>query len=86
MQAVIDHPVQEAQVNQIVQVLRVLPPEKVAQVWDFVAFLQDRYQGSQAVDANDAWSDQDLHDLRMASLAYAQSALWAEEANDAQAG
>ncbi len=86
MQAVIDRPSQESQVTQIVQVLRVLPPEKVAEVWDFVAYLQDRYAGAQPVDADDSWSDQDLHDLRRASLAYAESVLWTEEKDNAQAG
>ena len=85
MQAVIDRTSQEAQMVQIVQVLRALPPKKVIEVWDFVAFLQDRYAAAQQLDVNDAWSNQDLQDLRMASLAYAESVLQAEEYNHAQA-
>ena len=85
MQAVINQPSQEAQVVQIIQVLRALPPEKVVEVWDFVVFLQDRYAATQPVDINNAWSDQDLQDLRKASLAYAESVLWAEENHHAQA-
>ena len=86
MQAVRDRSFPETQVKQIVQALYALPPEKVAEVWDFVTFLQDRYAEVQPVDADDSWSDQDLIDLRRASLAYAGSALWAEEKDDAQAG
>jgi hypothetical protein len=85
MQAVISQPPQEARVIQIIQVLRALPPDKVVEVWDLVAFLQDRYAAAQPVDVNDAWSDQDLQDLRKTSLAYAESVLWAEENNHAQA-
>jgi hypothetical protein len=85
MQAVMDRTSQEAQMVQIVQVLRALPPEKVIEVWDFVTFLQDRYAVEQQLDVNDAWSNQDLQDLRRASLAYAESALQAEEYNLAQA-
>jgi hypothetical protein len=86
MQEVIDRFSPAAHVQQIVQTLRTLPPEKAAEVWDFVIFLRERYAVMQPVDVNDSWSEQDLHDLRRASLAYADSALWGGENNDAQAG
>lgn len=76
MQTVIDRPTAATHVQQIVQTLRSLPPEKVAEVWDFVSFLQDRYAVTQKVDVADAWSEQDLQDLSRASLAYAESNLW----------
>ena len=86
MQAVRDRSFPETHVKQIIQALYALPPEKVTEVWDFVAFLQDRYAEVEPVDTDDSWNDQDLHDLRQASLAYAESALWVEEKHDAQTG
>lgn len=85
MQAVIDRPSTAMHVQQIVQTLRSLPPEKVAEVWDFVSFLQDRYAETVKVDVADSWSEQDLQDLSMASLAYAETAIWGEEHHDAEA-
>ena len=49
-----------------------LPPEKAAEVYDFVTFLQERYGQRTAVDMSDAWSEEDLHDLIRASLQYAE--------------
>ena len=83
MQTVIDRSSTAAHVQQIVQTLRSLPPEKVAEVWDFVSFLQDRYAMTQVVDVANSWSEQDLLDLSWTSLAYAESSLWTEEHNDA---
>ena len=58
-------------VQQIMQALLTLPPEKISEVWDFVAFLQGRYAGTPSVDVNDTWTDQDMTDLSTASLVYA---------------
>jgi hypothetical protein len=46
----------------------------VAEVYDFVTFLQERYGQRIAVDVSDAWSEEDLHDLMEASLAHARHA------------
>lgn len=85
MQSVIERPSTASHVQQIVQTLHSLPPEKVAEVWDFVSFLQDRYAVPQRVDVADYWSKQDLEDLTAASLAYAGDSLWDEEHDDAEA-
>jgi len=60
------------QAREILEALSVLPPEKVAEVYDLVAFLQERYGQRTAVDVSDAWSEEDLHDLMQASLAHAE--------------
>jgi hypothetical protein len=44
-----------AQIEQIVRAVSTLPPEKTAEVYDFVLFLQARY-GQPAVDSRDTWS------------------------------
>lgn len=85
MQTVIDRPSSATHFQQIVQTLHSLPPEKIAEVWDFVSFLQDRYAEVEKVDVADSWSEQDLEDLTMASLAYAGNSLWDEEHSDAEA-
>lgn len=85
MQIVIERPATATHVQQIVQTLHSLPPEKVAEVWDFVSFLQERYVAAEKVDVADSWSEQDLKDLTMASLAYAGNSLWDEEHHDAEA-
>ncbi len=85
MQIVIELSATATHVQQIVRTLHSLPPEKVAEVWDFVSFLQDRYAAAEKVDVADSWSEQDLEDLTMASLAYARNSLWDEEHHDAEA-
>ena len=85
MQTVIERPSTATHVQQIVQTLHSLPPEKIAEVWDFVSFLQDRYAEAEKVDVADSWSEQDLQDLSMASLAYAGTAIWDEGHHDAEA-
>ncbi len=62
----------------ILHTLRVLPADKVAEVYDYVAYLRDRY-GKIPVDISDAWSEQDLKDLYAASLAYADRAIGSGE-------
>ncbi|MSP14840.1 MAG: DUF2281 domain-containing protein [Chloroflexi bacterium] len=69
----------EIQAGQIIQILQELPPDKVAEVYDFVLFLQTRYSQTQPVDTNDAWSDEDMADLALASLHYAGEAEQSED-------
>lgn len=64
--------------EQIVRAIATLPPEKVAEVYDFVLFLQMRY-GQSAVDTGDSWSEEDIRDLTMAAIAYAGQTVWADE-------
>lgn len=69
--------------EQIMRAISTLPPEKVAEVYDFVLFLQARY-GQPWVDRSDAWSEEDIQDLAAAALAYADRTVWSgEEADDA---
>ncbi|MDH4136021.1 MAG: DUF2281 domain-containing protein [Anaerolineae bacterium] len=67
------------QAREILAALCTLPPEKVAEVHDFVTFLQERYGQRTAVDVSDAWSEEDLHDLIQASLEHAKRTIWAIE-------
>jgi hypothetical protein len=71
--------IKRTQAKEILKALSVLPPEKVAEVYDFVAFLQERYGQRTAVDVSDAWSEEDLHDLMQASLAHAERTIWTGE-------
>ncbi len=71
MQAQLDYPEAIAEVDEIVKALFLLPAEKVAQVRDYVWFLQARYGHPMPVDSSDEWSEADTDDLTAASLAYA---------------
>jgi hypothetical protein len=67
-------------VKEIVRGLLTLPPERVAEVYDFVLFLQSRY--GQVADVSDTWTDEDIRDLTASSLTYAADALGGGEALD----
>ncbi len=69
----------ETQLREILEALLTLPPERVAQVHDFVRFLQERYGRVKPIDYSDFWSEQDIHDLMAAALAHAEHALGTEE-------
>ena len=56
-------------VKEIVATLFALPPEQIATVYEFILFLQTRHP--QAIDISDSWTEEDLVDLRNASLQYA---------------
>ncbi len=71
----------EAPVREVVRALLALPPERVAEVYDFILFLRSRY--GQAMDVSDVWTEQDIADLTAASLSYAARKAWGgEEADD----
>ncbi len=76
----------KAQIEQIVKAISTLPPEKVTEVYDFVLFLQARYGHPLPIDTGDAWSEEDIHDLVIATLTYAGQTIWAEEEADDTAG
>lgn len=67
------------QAREILDALLTLPPEKVAEVYDFVTFLRERYGQHTMVDVSDAWTEEDLDDLVRASLTYAERSIWAGE-------
>ena len=71
--------VTRTQAREILEALSTLPTEKVAEVYDFITFLQERYGKRTAVDVSDAWNEEDLHDLIRASLAHAERTIWAGE-------
>ncbi len=56
-----------------------LPPEKVAEVRDFVSFLEERYGIEGAEDVDNTWSEEDIQDLTLASLRYAEDTVWGED-------
>lgn len=63
------------QAEEILHALRMLPSEKVAEVQDFILFLKERYSYEKAVNESDAWTEEDLRDLRAAVLNHADQTL-----------
>jgi hypothetical protein len=61
----------DSQTLEIFDVLKSLPPEKVAEVKDFAVFLRERYGKSESVDESDEWTEEDLQDAANASISYA---------------
>jgi hypothetical protein len=62
----------ESQTLEIIDVLKSLPSEKVAEVKDFAIFLRERYGKIETFDESDEWSDEDLQDVANASIKYAE--------------
>ncbi len=63
--------------NDVVSELFKLPSEQIATVYDFILFLQMRH--SQPVDESDSWTEEDINQLREASLQYAGVTILADE-------
>jgi hypothetical protein len=61
----------KGQAAEILQALTKLPTEKVAEVQDFIFFLNERYSSPITIDENDMWTDEDIEDLLVASMNYA---------------
>ncbi len=59
------------QAEEILRDLNTLPPEKIIEVQDFISFLKKRYGHERAVDEGGAWTEEDLYDLTVAVLNYA---------------
>ncbi|MBI4604898.1 MAG: hypothetical protein HY721_23300 [Planctomycetes bacterium] len=70
--------------KEILRALAALPLDKVAEVRDFVLFLQERYGQVAAVDQSDSWSEEDLRDLTAAVLENAENSVWTGESADAK--
>ena len=51
------------QAEEILHALTSLPPEKVAEVQDFIFFLKEGYSQEKAIDESDAWTEENLRDL-----------------------
>jgi len=58
--------------KEILVTLQMLPADKLAEVYDYISFLRERYTGASAVDTSDVWSDEDISDLVAASAIYAE--------------
>ncbi|MDE3088830.1 MAG: hypothetical protein KGJ80_05555 [Chloroflexota bacterium] len=62
----------KAQAKEIMQTLQALPADKLAEVFDYLTFLRERYGEHTPVDMSEAWSEEDVSDLIRASLSYAE--------------
>jgi hypothetical protein len=61
----------DTQTLEILDALKNLPSEKVAEVKDFAVFLRERYGKAEIVDESDEWTEEDLRDVTIATLQYA---------------
>lgn len=61
----------EIQTLEIIDVLKSLPSEKLAEVKDFAVFLKERYGDQEIIDESDEWTDEDYRDASNASMRYA---------------
>lgn len=61
----------KGQATDILYALTKLPAEKVVEVQDFIFFLNERYGSLTTVDESDMWTDEDIQDLMIAAMNYA---------------
>ncbi len=66
----------DVELKDVIRVIATLPPDKMAEVYDFALFLHQRYQGEMPIDIDDAWNTEDIEDLLKFALGYANSAGW----------
>lgn len=62
----------DTQTLEILEVIKSLPSEKIAEVKDFAVFLRERYGKSETADESDEWTDEDMKDVTNASLLYSE--------------
>lgn len=67
-------------IKEVVDALFTLPKEQIATVYEFIMFLQARY--GQEVDIAEEWTDEDVEDLRTASLQYISASLLSDEGDN----
>ena len=67
--AILKENVKKVAIDDVVNALFKLPSEQIMAVYDFILFLQARH--GQMIDESDSWTEEDLIDLRKASLQYA---------------
>ena len=60
------------QAREILEILQSLPSDKLAEAYDYLSFLRERYGGTPPIDADSAWNEEDMRDLVAASLAHAE--------------
>jgi len=63
------------QAKEILQTLQALPADKLAEVYDYMTFLRERYGQHPGIDVSDVWSDEDINDFMATSLGYADHAI-----------
>ena len=63
------------QANEILQALQSLPADKLAEVYDYLTYLRERYGHTIPANVSNEWSDEDLNDLVVASLNYADQTM-----------
>lgn len=56
---------------EVINALRGVPSEKVAELRDFALFLRDKYGNLGEVEYSDEWSDEDFVDASNAAFEYA---------------
>lgn len=65
----------KTQTLEIFDVLKSLPSEQVTEVRDFALFLRERYGKIKVIDKSNEWTEEDLRDVTIASLRYADSSV-----------
>ena len=63
----------KAQAIEFLQTLQTLPADKLAEVFDYLAFLRDHYAKREPVDVSDGWSEKDINDFVAASFSHAEN-------------
>jgi hypothetical protein len=70
------------QLQEIVQALAALPPDKIEEVRDFVLFLHTRH-GKQPLEELGDWSEEDMRELSLAVWKYAEQTIpWDDSVED----
>ena len=60
---------------EIFQDLKTLPPEKVSEVRDYVAFLKERYGKQPAENESEVWTEEDIEDFSKACSSDAEESV-----------
>lgn len=81
MAAIINRKMSDPKIEQIMHLLVDLPPAKIIDVRDYVLFLRNRYGAVEAMDDDNAWSEEDIRDLGTASMRYAVQSVWGDPEN-----
>jgi hypothetical protein len=68
--------IKQSEAKEILNLLRSLPADKIAEVKDFALFLKARYgTEAEAVDESSEWSEEDIKDLSATTLDYSDQVL-----------
>jgi len=75
--AILEEDVKKVAIDDVVNALFKLPSAQIMTVYDFILFLQARH--GQLIDESDSWTDEDLIELRTASLQHAAATILSDE-------